>query len=56
MNDLHCTLFQTNIAWRDPEANRARYAKAFRELPETCDLVVLPEAFLEIATQATDSP
>ena len=43
MNDLHCTLFQTDIAWRDPEANRSRYAKAFRELPDACDLVVLPE-------------
>ena len=43
MNDLHCTLFQTDIAWRDPEANRSRYAKAFQSLPDACDLAVLPE-------------
>ena len=41
MNDLHCTLFQTDIAWRDPEANRSRYAKAFQSLPDACDLGVL---------------
>lgn len=43
MSDLHCTLFQTDIVWRNPEANRSHYAKAFQTLPGSCDLTVLPE-------------
>ena len=43
MDNLHCVLLQTDIAWRNPQANRSRYAQAFRHLPEMCDLLVLPE-------------
>ena len=43
MDNLHCVLLQTDIAWRNPQANRSRYAQAFRQLPEMCDLLVLPE-------------
>ena len=43
MNDLHCILLQTDIVWRNPETNRSRYEKAFHELPDSYDLVVLPE-------------
>ena len=43
MDNLHCVLLQTDIAGRNPQANRSRYAQAFRQLPEMCDLLVLPE-------------
>lgn len=43
MDNLHCVLLQTDIAWRNPQANRSRYAQMFRQLPEMCDLLVLPE-------------
>ena len=43
MEDLHCLLYQTDIAWNQAEANRRHYEAAFLELPENCDLVAFPE-------------
>lgn len=43
-NKLHITLYQQDIAWADPEANRARVATAMAAAPP-CDLFVVPETF-----------
>jgi omega-amidase len=45
MTDLRITLFQADLAWQDPAANRARLGERLRALREPGDLVLLPEMF-----------
>ena len=45
MQDLTITLLQTELAWHDPEANRAQFAELMGTLTEPTDLIVLPEMF-----------
>jgi predicted amidohydrolase len=42
--NLMISLVQAEIAWEDPETNRARFSEKINALPET-DLVILPEMF-----------
>lgn len=56
MDTLHCTILQSDIVWKDPEANRERYADSFRRLPEDCDLLLLPEMCMSgFDTGSTDT-
>lgn len=43
--ELKVALLQTDLAWENPKENRANYDKAFAQLAEDCDLIVLPEMF-----------
>jgi len=43
--ELKVALLQADLAWQNPEANRANYDKALAQLMEGCDLIVLPEMF-----------
>jgi predicted amidohydrolase len=45
MTDLTVTLFQTNIAWEDPEANLAHYTELIASIGQPTDLIILPEMF-----------
>ena len=45
MRDLTVTLVQAELAWHDPEANRARLGALLAGLDGPTDLVVLPEMF-----------
>jgi predicted amidohydrolase len=45
MSTLNVTLIQTDLAWHDPAANRARLQQHFVELAGKTDLIVLPEMF-----------
>jgi len=44
-DDLHITLFQQDIVWAAPEANRLRAAEALSDIPSGTDIFVLPETF-----------
>ena len=50
--NLRVTLIQTELAWHDPAANRARFDKLIRPLAGKTDLVVLPEMFTTGFTMA----
>ena len=39
------TLFQQDIAWAEPQANRARAEEALRQAAGQCDIFVVPETF-----------
>ena len=53
MQPLTISLVQTQTAWHDPAANRARFDRWFEALPETAQLVVLPEMFSTGFTMAS---
>lgn len=56
MDLLNCCILQTNIVWKNPEANRTRYSEYFRQLPEDCDLILLPEMCMSgFDTGSTDT-
>jgi predicted amidohydrolase len=52
---LRVTLFQTELAWQDPAANRRALAAHFRGLAGHTDLVVLPEMFSTGFSMAAES-
>ncbi len=45
MQPLTLSLIQTQTFWQDPRANRTMFDSWFREIPESTDVVVLPEMF-----------
>ncbi len=45
MQDLNVTIIQSDLAWHDAGANRARFERIIRGLNESTDLVLLPEMF-----------
>lgn len=45
MQDLKVTLIQSDIYWREIEANLATYEEKIWEITETVDVIVLPEMF-----------
>lgn len=45
MNDLTISLIQQDLLWEDTEQNLDRFAAILSELPETYDLILLPEMF-----------
>src|SRR5215472_13707136 len=45
MTSLRVTLVQQPLAWREPAANRERFAALLGPLAGSTDLVVLPETF-----------
>lgn len=47
------SLIQTSTHWHDPVANRALFDAYFEQLPEHCDVVVLPEMFATGFTMAS---
>ena len=58
---LRLTLVQTDLAWNDPIANRARLTKTLAPLAGRTDLVLLPEMFttgfsMAVADHAEDHP
>jgi predicted amidohydrolase len=42
---LRVSMIQADLAWQDPAANRALFARHFRGLVGHTDLIVLPEMF-----------
>ncbi|WP_298609570.1 amidohydrolase [uncultured Thiothrix sp.] len=42
---LRVSLVQTELAWQNPEANRAHFAELLQDLAGQTDLIVLPEMF-----------
>ena len=55
MSTLDVTLIQTDLAWHDPAANRARLQKHFGGLAGKTDLIVLPEMFTTGFTMEAES-
>ena len=62
MNDLTITLYQQDIVWADPEANRRHVAEALASAPQS-DIFVVPETFttgfgnhMAALAEATDGP
>ena len=45
MNDLHIQLYQQDIVWADPEANRRRIEEALHKTPSLSDIFIVPETF-----------
>jgi predicted amidohydrolase len=45
MHDLNLTLIQTPLIWENPEANLEMLDRKIDSLPETAELVILPEMF-----------
>lgn len=45
MENIRVALFQMDLVWENPDANRAKIAQWVVELPEGVDMVVLPEMF-----------
>lgn len=45
MQNLNLTILQADLAWENPEKNIAYFTKVIIQLPETVDVVVLPEMF-----------
>ncbi|MBT3409854.1 MAG: amidohydrolase, partial [Halieaceae bacterium] len=45
MQNLAVTLIQRELAWENPADNRGQIESLLHELPDTGDLVVLPEMF-----------
>jgi predicted amidohydrolase len=44
-NTLHISCIQTNLIWEDAEQNLKQFEKYFSQLPESTELVILPEMF-----------
>jgi predicted amidohydrolase len=42
---LNIALIQSHLHWEDPEENRKMFAEKMASMPETVDMVVLPEMF-----------
>lgn len=53
MSTLTLSLVQTATRWHDPAANRDHFEALFEDLPETGDLVLLPEMFATGFTMAS---
>ncbi len=45
MRDLTITLLQAELAWHDPESNRAHFEQQIAASSEASDLIILPEMF-----------
>ena len=45
MSTLNVTIVQADLAWHDAVGNRAQFTTAIEGLPESTDLIVLPEMF-----------
>ncbi|MCZ6616713.1 MAG: hypothetical protein O7E57_01170, partial [Gammaproteobacteria bacterium] len=45
MRPLTLSLIQTQTHWHDPAANRTMFDRWFAKLPDSADVVVLPEMF-----------
>ncbi len=43
--ELQITLIQAPLAWEQPEANRTTFSQSLALVPDTTDLVILPEMF-----------
>ena len=43
--ELNISLIQFNPVWENPQANTEKLNEMFNDLPEDCDLVILPEMF-----------
>jgi omega-amidase len=52
---LRVTMIQADLAWQDPAANRALFARHFRGLVGHTDLIVLPEMFTTGFTMEADA-
>ena len=44
-NELKIALIQSELYWEQPEANRNSFQNKINAIPETVDLIVLPEMF-----------
>ena len=53
MQPLTVSLIQTDTRWHDPAANRARFDRWFEDVPDSAQLVVLPEMFSTGFTMAS---
>lgn len=45
VEDLHIALVQAHLLWENPEANRAVFDLKIAEIPQTTDVIILPEMF-----------
>ncbi|TAI47803.1 amidohydrolase [Flagellimonas allohymeniacidonis] len=45
MDKLKIALVQSHLHWENPEANRSMFEAKIKSMPETVDLVILPEMF-----------
>ncbi|MCF8230604.1 MAG: amidohydrolase [Bacteroidales bacterium] len=45
MQDLTVTLFQADLVWEDPDANKEKFSRKIANLKTSPDLIVLPEMF-----------
>ncbi len=45
MKNLSVSLLQYELAWENPEKNRRQVDALIQSLPDTTDLIVLPEMF-----------
>nr|WP_210423635.1 amidohydrolase [Croceivirga thetidis] len=45
MEELNVALIQSHLLWENPQANRLMFAEKIQNLPESVDLIVLPEMF-----------
>lgn len=45
MQDLNVAILQADLAWENPQENINYFTKEILELPETVDVIVLPEMF-----------
>ncbi len=54
MQPLTLSLVQTHTHWHDPVANRNMFDRWFSEVPESADIVVLPEMFSTGFTMHSD--
>jgi len=55
MSHLRITLVQADLAWEDPDANRAYFDHVLASAKDAADLVVLPEMFTTGFTMAGDA-
>ncbi len=44
-NTLNLALIQSHLLWENPEANRLMFVEKIEQLPDTIDLIILPEMF-----------
>lgn len=42
---LNVSLIQSDLIWEDPTANRISFKKHFNQVPDDCNLIILPEMF-----------
>ena len=44
-DQLNVAMIQSDLIWEQPAQNRLAFEKHFTQLPENCDLAILPEMF-----------